>query len=470
MLKKYNKGFIDGCFDAFHYGHVYALFQAKKECHKLVAGTHADEEIKQIKTSPPLYSYYDRSTLLTSCRFVDEYVGQVPYNTSTSVINGYGCEIFFHGLDGIDKFPLLNLKNEGKLHVYNRTRGISTSDLVKRVSDYKKGIQVKTNQDLIYLKHVFDEIQTMIPVKQFDNIIIVKCCWDLFNINHLDLLENIKEKYPNYGLYIDLMTDDAYDIFNKYEMAILLLGLKCVDRVLVYDVSDIDANEIILINSHLSDEQHNIDTSFNNQIAYIEHYKYVYLKNLNIDLYKNKITENKELTSLLQTYRIVLKNQFDNILSLLKSTDFKDNDMIIFDIDEVCLCNLMYHGIDIPGFGDETYNYTNGLIPINEECKQVFDFMHQNHIKYTFITGRKDYIRDITVSNLDLVGLNRYSYLFTCPNDYINDMKTFKETCRKTLAEEGWNIMYTIGDQLSDIFGNNNGIPILLYNPFYKTD
>jgi histidinol phosphatase-like enzyme len=130
----------------------------------------------------------------------------------------------------------------------------------------------------------------------------------------------------------------------------------------------------------------------------------------------------------------------------------------------------MYNDVDIIEFGDEIYNYTTGLIPINKECRLVFEFIHQNNIKYAFITGRRDYIRDITIENLNLVNLNHYSYLFTCPNDYIDEMKKFKEMCRKTLTQERLNIVYTIGDQLSDISGSNNGIPILLYNPFYKTD
>lgn len=471
MIKKYNRGFIDGCFDIFHYGHVYALFQAKNQCQTLLAGTHSDEEIKQIKNSPPLLSYNDRSSLLKSCRFIDEYVGQVPYNTSIDIINKYNCEIFSHGSDGIDDFPLLELKNKGKLHVYNRTNGVSTSNLIKRILDYKNNIKVKTNQDFIYLKHIFNEIQNKILVKQFDKIIIVKCCWDLFNIDHLKLLENIKKKYPDYGLNIDLTSCDNYDIFNKYEVAIILLGFKCVDKVIVNEVFEKNVKEIILINNTLlNNPMSYIDTSFDEIINYIENNKYIYLKNLNLDIYKNKIQKTKETKHLLETYKIILKNQFDNILYLLKNTKFNENDIIIFDIDEVCLCNLMYNDVDIIEFGDETYNYTNGLIPINEECRLVFEFIHQNNIKYAFITGRRDYIRDITIENLILVNLDHYSHLFTCPNDYIGEMKKFKEMCRKTLTQEQLNIVYTIGDQLSDISGSNNGVPILLYNPFYKTD
>ena len=465
----YNKGFVDGCFDAFHYGHINALYQSKKVCKTLLAGSHLDSEIKQIKLSPCLFKYEDRAELLKSCRFIDEYVGDVPYNTTTDIINEFGCEIFFHGDDGIDKYPLADINNEGKLYVYNRTKGISTSDIIKRLDDYKNGNSVQTNKDFAYLKHIFTEIEKSLPVKKFNQIVIIKCCWDLFNTSHLNLLKSIKEKYPSHGIYIDLMTEDKYDIFNKYEMGISLLGLSVVDRVLLYNCSlDFTQDNIVLINS-LEQSSDFKDSSFDHEISRIEALKYNFIKEIDIDMYKNKINDvNKE--ELLQVYKIVLKNQFDNLLYLLKSRQFQDNDMIVFDIDDVCLCNLMYYGIDIPEFGNNVYNYLNGMIPLNKECQKVFDFIHRNHIKYTFITSRRDYSRLHLEKNLDLVNLDKYSYLFTCPDDYVGKMIDFKGKCRETLYNEGWNIVFTVGDQISDITGKYTGIPILFYNPFYKTE
>lgn len=457
----YNKGFIDGCFDAFHYGHINALFQSKKVCNKLLVGSHLDSEIKKVKMSPCLFNYEERAELLKNCRFVDEYVGDVPYNTTTSIVDNFGCEIFFHGDDGIDKYPLIDIYNEGKLYVYNRTKGISTSDIIKRLDDYKNGNPVTTNKDFIYLKHIFDEIQNSIPFKKYDQVLIVKCCWDFFNIRHLNFLKSLKEKYPEHGIYVDLVSEDKYDIFNKYEMGITLLGLKLIDKVLLYN-TDILTDNIIFVNSD--------NSSFREEINEIEEYKYTLIKNIDIQLYKNKIKElNDKKEELLQVYKLLLKSQFDNLLYLLKSHKFRENDMIVFDIDDVCLCNLMYYGINIPNFGNEEYNYINGMIPLNQECQKVFEFIHQNQIKYCFITSRKDYIRNHTEKNLEKVGLNKYVYLFTCPNDYIGKTSDFKEKCRETLHNENWNVVFTVGDQVSDVHGKYTGIPLLFYNPFYKT-
>lgn len=168
-------------------------------------------------------------------------------------------------------------------------------------------------------------------------------------------------------------------------------------------------------------------------------------------------------------YFNALEKQFDSLLLIFKNLSFKNNDHVIFDIDEVCLCNLMYHGIDIPTFNTEIYNYNNGIIPAINECKKLFNFIHDNNIQYSFITGRRDRIRQVTIDNLKLEGFSNYKYLFTCPDDYVGDIQLYKENCRTEIINKGYNIVCSIGDQLSDIYGTNTGLPILIFNPFYVT-
>lgn len=465
----YDKGLIDGCFDGFHYGHVNALFQSKQECKLLFAASHCDEEIFKAKGTMPIFKYNDRLRFLEHCRFIDKCYDHVPYNTSLSVINGFGCDIFFHGSDGIDKYPLKDLNDIGKLHVYNRTSGVSTSDMLLRIHNYKNHVKVINNVDLIYLKYLFDTIENTLDIKHHDKIVILKCSWDLLNVLHLDLLMNVKDKYPNHSIYIDLISDDmSYNIFNKYEMAITLLGLKYIDKVLIYQhIQEEDYEDVIIINTDMY--KGIIDTSFNNDIVNIESFNLKFLNEFEIDNYKRKIKINETNTDI-SMYKNVLKIQFNNLLDIIKSKSVKKNEHIIFDIDEVCLCNLMYHGIDIKDFGHGLYNYDTGIIPLNEECKELFIYLHDKDISYSFITGRRDYIRDITIQNLSIVGLNKYTYLFTCPNDYVGSMVEFKEKCREKVTKDGYSIIYCIGDQISDMSGKYIGLPFLIYNPFYITN
>jgi ethanolamine-phosphate cytidylyltransferase len=465
----YSKGLIDGCFDGFHYGHVHALFQARNKCKELYAASHCDEEILKAKNNLPIFSYKERIKFLQHCRFIDKCFDHVPYNTSISVINGFGCDIFFHGSDGIDKYPLNELKSLNKLDIYNRTHGISTSDMLLRFMQFKNHEKVDKNVDLIYLKYIFNKIDSSIIKSNNKKIVIIKCNWDLLNLLHLDLLENIKNKYPNHLIYVDLLSDDnSYDIFNKNEIAITLLGLKLIDKVFIYtDLID-KYEECILINTNMCDGI--IDSNFDNYIKYIESFKYNFLNNFDINNYKNKIVKKTDTSISIDIYRHILQNQFDTILSYLKNLKINKKDHIIFDIDEVCLNNLMYHNIEIKEFNKGIYNYETGIIPLNEECQELFDYIHEHNIGYSFITGRRDYIRDVTIRNLDIVGLNKYTYLFTCPNDYIDYIKNFKESCRTKITESGLNIILNIGDQASDIVGKYTGQPFLIFNPFYVTN
>ncbi len=112
-------------------------------------------------------------------------------------------------------------------------------------------------------------------------------------------------------------------------------------------------------------------------------------------------------------------------------------------------------------------SFDNGMIPINLQCKELFTYIHENNINYSFITGRKDYIRDITIENLKRVHLDKYIELYTCNNDYVNDISDFKEKCRENI-NINYKIICTIGDQLSDLIGDYTGATFLIFNPFYK--
>lgn len=474
-MSEIKRGFIDGAFDFFHYGHVFALFQSKKKCKILCAATHSNTEIHNAKGTSPIFNYDERYLLLNNCKFIDVLCDKVPYNTTIDILNMFNCEKFFHGDDNINVYPICNIKNENRLEIYNRTIGVSTSNILKRIEQFKKKLKVETNKDLIYLKYLFNMIDVNINIKKIDtkNIVILKCSWDILNINHINLINNIKKKYPNHLLYIDMISiDNSYDIFNKYEMAITILSLKNIDKVLIYqDTTLLKFNtNTILINTDLNTGI--LDETFNHEIDNIRKYKFDLLNNIDINLYYNKIEKLKIQNNKvkLKDYHKILKRQFSDILLFIKniSITIKENDIIIFDIDEVCLNNLMYNNLEIE-FENDIYSYENGLIPLNNECMALFNYIHKKNIKYSFITGRKDYIRQITIDNLLLVKLNKYTHLYTCDNDYIQtNVHTYKEDCREKIINQGYNIISCIGDQISDITGKHTGTPFLIFNPYYK--
>jgi ethanolamine-phosphate cytidylyltransferase len=449
-------GFIDGCFDIFHYGHIHALYQAKNKCSKLIAATHTCDEIFETKGKKSLYDYKSRKSLLEECKFIDVVHDSVIYNTSIDILREKGCDYFFHGEDNIDESPLKELKEQGVLKVYNRTKGISTTNLNKRLSQYQNGEEIEKNNNYTYLKYLFDKMRPK-EVECEDKIIILKYHWEMFNITHINTIKSLRLKYPDYKIYVDLVTPGEYKIFNQREIGIMLLGIKGIDVVLIDFPEKFKCNEVIYINTTLKVE------SYKFSYVYIPENDYWYPKtDYRLVPQKNPSYE---------FYSQIIKDQFNIIEKWLNETALTTiciNDIIVLDIDEVCLCDLMY--FNLIDFDSGSYSFNDGIIPKVEQSVGMFDSLHKNNIKYAFITGRRDYIRDITIKNLEIEKMDEYIELYTVPDDFIGSISTYKETCRIDLTKKGYNIIATIGDQVSDINGGFSGTPFLIYNPYYKTN
>lgn len=303
---KITNGFIDGCFDLFHYGHIHAIFQSKSKCNKLRLSTHSDEEIYLVKKFYPIYNFKDRLILLQETKFIDMLdLYSSPYNTSIDILNLKNCDIFFHGEDGIEKYPLLELNKANKLVVFNRTHNISTSNILQRLFDYKNNNDIKTNEDILYLTNLFNDIQSLNnilykPIHK-DNIILIKCDWDLFNKYHILLLNDIKCKYGDiYYIYIDLLSNSNNNenvLFNKYEIRVLLSGIKCIDNILLDSNTNIVCDNLILINTTFNNifnfKNCHIDTSFSKKIEDIIIYKNNLINSIDFTKYINKMSYNK---------------------------------------------------------------------------------------------------------------------------------------------------------------------------------
>lgn len=460
-MKQY---FIDGCFDGFHYGHVHALFQAKQLCNTLIAATHSDLEMSLYK-NPPLFPYKDRVVLLNYCKYIDQVINEpVPYITSLETLYKYKCTHFLHSKENLltknNIDPLIQIKKADKYITYTPTNGISTSNLIYRIYLHQlKSDENVYNKDYIYLKYLFEKMKPN-NINNTKQNIILKNDWDIFNVYHLKQVLKVKQQYPNHNLIFYVpefsITSEKHPlIYNQYERAITLCAFTFVDSI-IFDCIN-DTSSIII------EDQLNIIPNLYNKINSINELSCKLFKQ--IFLHDNYTTL-KEIYIDSNIYQNILKTQYNNILTHLKNIKIKERDLIIFDIDEVCLNNLMYNNI----IEDTHFNYKNGLNPIMENIKPLFEYIHDNNIKYGFITGRKNYIKNLTIENLKTVNLDNYCFLYTTPNDNQLEMSIFKEQCRIEIVEKhNYNIICCIGDQISDITGKYTGISFLIYNPFYKT-
>lgn len=308
---KYENGFIDGCFDLFHYGHVNAIIQSKTECKSLRLATHNNEEIYKAKNCYPIYSFENRLKILKECKFIDVLdFDSTPYDTTIDILKDKNCDMFFHAEDGIDKYPLLDINLSNKLFIFNRTTGVSTSNILSRLLDYKlkNTIQIIKNKEnkenKKYLTDLYNKIQNLdkllyntIETNDNSNYILLKCDWDLFNENHIELIYNIKKKYgPTYRLYIDLISDCGIDeniLFNKYEIRLLLSIIKNIDYILLSKCDKIFCNNLILINTNnkniFSFNKLIIDGEYETFINNLIIYKKDIIEKIDFDKYKHKI-------------------------------------------------------------------------------------------------------------------------------------------------------------------------------------
>jgi len=139
MIKK---AIVLGTFDLTHYGH-YRIFKRLKDMgFQTVAGVTTDEFAEEYKRNTYM-DLNERMENLKSCRYIDEVIVNVGGHNSKNDILFSGATHIVHGDDwtgdsynkqiGInDKF----LQDNGiQLLFLPYTKGVSTSDLIRRVKD-----------------------------------------------------------------------------------------------------------------------------------------------------------------------------------------------------------------------------------------------------------------------------------------------------------------------------------------------
>lgn len=143
---------------------------------------------------------------------------------------------------------------------------------------------------------------------------------------------------------------------------------------------------------------------------------------------------------------------------------------IIFDIDETTLSNY-------PDMINLSYGGTMDTINAKEAMGDdpaiaptlaLYQYAKQNDVAVFFITGRREPARAKTVSNLNAVGYKNFDGLYLKPVKYSEKSAIpYKTAIRKKIAAQGYDIVFSMGDQPSDLAGGYADKTFLLPNPFY---
>lgn len=136
------KVYTGGTFDLFHSGHV-AFLKRCSEIGSVTVALNTDEFITKYKGKPPVVSYSEREAVLLACRYVDAVVPNTGGTDSTIAIEAVEPDIIIVGSDWArrDYYAQMNFDQDWLdergigLAYIPYTKGISTTDLKKRVRD-----------------------------------------------------------------------------------------------------------------------------------------------------------------------------------------------------------------------------------------------------------------------------------------------------------------------------------------------
>eukprot|EP00043_Microstomoeca_roanoka_P028060 m.16767 g.16767 ORF g.16767 m.16767 type:complete len:377 (-) comp8148_c0_seq1:183-1313(-) len=258
----------DGCFDMMHFGHANALRQAKEMGDYLIVGVHSDEEIRKNK-GPPVMNEQERYEMVRACKWVDEVVEDAPYTTQIEYLDKYNCDFCVHGddittaADGTDAYHLV--KAAGRYKEYQRTQGVSTTDLVGRMllmtknhftaepeqpfeSPHLAAMQGKAADFVSPYTGASQFLPTSKRILQFsdkkepkpgDVVGYIQGSFDLFHIGHIAALKKAHSMcdYLIVGVHSDLNANKLhgrnYPIMNLHERILSVLACRYVDEVVI---------------------------------------------------------------------------------------------------------------------------------------------------------------------------------------------------------------------------------------------
>ncbi|KAL2555092.1 HAD superfamily [Forsythia ovata] len=149
--------------------------------------------------------------------------------------------------------------------------------------------------------------------------------------------------------------------------------------------------------------------------------------------------------------------------SLTLAGDGKD--IWVFDIDETTLSNMPYYARSDVQFGALPYNDTKfnewvaeGTAPPVPASLRLYQTLLPLGFKIVFLTGTAERFRAIRTSNLKAAGYHTWEKLILKGEaDKGTTALVYKSKKRTELVNSGYRVLGNMGDQWSDILGDNAG-------------
>lgn len=238
-MEKKERVWVDGCYDLFHYGHANGLRQASDMGNGVVLALHSNASILRNKGLPVMEDV-ERYEVARSCRWTTELFEDAPYVTDMELVKKYGCSMVFHSEDSVNDAEgndcYREARNHGIYGEFERTLGISTTEIVGRMLLRRSSTERKVNQFQEYQRELADMFSSSIKEKSRDNVVFVDGTFDLFHAGHVHLLKHASTigSRVAVGLYTDedvRMIHGEYPILSFLERKLVLLSCRYVDEV-----------------------------------------------------------------------------------------------------------------------------------------------------------------------------------------------------------------------------------------------
>jgi len=128
-------GFVNGCFDVMHYGHLKLLEYAKSECDFLVVAIDADRRVRESKGQDrPVNNQEIRKYFLKSLVFVDRVEIFEDDLQLDGLVQKYQPDLMVVGSDYEDK-EVIGSRHAKEIRFFERIDGYSTTGILQHTPD-----------------------------------------------------------------------------------------------------------------------------------------------------------------------------------------------------------------------------------------------------------------------------------------------------------------------------------------------
>jgi acid phosphatase len=199
----------------------------------------------------------------------------------------------------------------------------------------------------------------------------------------------------------------------------------------------------------------------------------VFAKEPNLGLLKVKLTRYHDSGRYMQELARVDKNAMNYLKKRVSENlnlSHPKKLAVVFDIDETVLSNWEHIKANDFGGNQATWDKLEeaGDDTALKPALKLYQLAKKEHVTVFFVTGRRERHRVVTVRNLKAAGFSGWEKLYLKPNTYAEkSVVAFKAYARKKIEAQGYDVIFTMGDQNSDLDGGYADRKFKLPNPFY---